>query len=195
MPERKTERLTDLFRTSLRSRERAFLCLPNSRETELGEALEKVTGELGISVDFWGQDLRWKALLKQVFAFRANVVVGPPLIICGLRKVARATKTPLFIRDVVLTEPTTPKMMDDLAHLLDCRIWELVPGEGKMDVLSRRLLPWSSVLDFRCAQTPFGMDLEVVTFPGEKLPELPSCAKLTLRSWDPETDIPFSLQK
>ena len=35
------------------------------------------------------------------------------------------------------------------------------------------------------------MEIEVVTFQGEKLPKLPSAAKLVIRSWDPQTDEPL----
>ena len=37
----------------------------------------------------------------------------------------------------------------------------------------------------------YGLELEIVKFPGEKLPKLPDCAKLILRSWNPELDEPF----
>ena len=36
-----------------------------------------------------------------------------------------------------------------------------------------------------------GLEIEVVTFQGEKLPKLPSAAKLVIRSWDPQTDEPL----
>ena len=60
--------------------------------------------------------------------------------------------------------------------------------------LEERLLSWSSVLDYRAVQTESGINLELVVFPGEKLPKLPSCAKLEIRSWNPEEDIPFFMQ-
>lgn len=59
------------------------------------------------------------------------------------------------------------------------------------NILEERFLAWSSVLDFRATQTPFGIDLELVVFPGEPLPQVPSCARLTIRPWDPDTDVPF----
>lgn len=61
-------------------------------------------------------------------------------------------------------------------------------------MLEQRFLAWSSVLDYRARQTESGIALELVVFPGESLPKLPSCAKLTIRSWDPEQDIPFYIQ-
>lgn len=61
-------------------------------------------------------------------------------------------------------------------------------------ILEERFLAWSSILDYRANQTESGIDLELVVFPGESLPKIPSCAKLTVRPWNPETDIPFYVQ-
>ena len=60
--------------------------------------------------------------------------------------------------------------------------------------LEEKLLPWSSVLEFRSQLTESGVDLEVVVFPGVPLPEMPNCAKLTVRTWNPEEDIPMCIQ-
>ena len=64
-----------------------------------------------------------------------------------------------------------------------------------LSVLERRLLTWSSVLDCRAKNTESGMELELVVFPDAQLPEIPSCAKLTLRPWNPEKDEPLCLQE
>ena len=61
-------------------------------------------------------------------------------------------------------------------------------------VLEERLLPWSSVLEFRSQITESGVALEVVVFPGAPLPDMPSCAKLTVRTWDPDRDVPMCIQ-
>ena len=58
-------------------------------------------------------------------------------------------------------------------------------------VLEERFLAWSSILDYRANQTESGIDLELVVFPGESLPKIPSCAKLTVRPWNPEKEVPF----
>lgn len=57
--------------------------------------------------------------------------------------------------------------------------------------LGIELLSWSSILDCRLEKGPYGLEMELVTFPGEKLPKLPSCAKQIIRPWDPEKDFPF----
>lgn len=60
-----------------------------------------------------------------------------------------------------------------------------------MDSLVETILTWSSVLDFRATKSENGLCLELVVFPDEALPKLPSCAQLTVRKWNPKTDIPF----
>ena len=65
--------------------------------------------------------------------------------------------------------------------------------EPEVAKLSGQLLRWSSILDCRVTRSSYGLELEIVTFPGEKLPKLPSCAKQVVRPWDPETEIPFSI--
>ena len=70
---------------------------------------------------------------------------------------------------------------------------------GKEDpgrlLLEERFLAWVSILDYRVRQTAAGVELELVVFPGAVLPRLTSCARLTVRSWDPEKDRPFCMEK
>lgn len=68
--------------------------------------------------------------------------------------------------------------------------WNVEPDIAR---LSGHLHRWTSILDCRITRGHFGLELEIVTFPGEKLPKLPSCAKQVVRPWDPETEIPFSV--
>lgn len=58
-----------------------------------------------------------------------------------------------------------------------------------------RFLAWSSILDYRARESESGTELELVVFPDRSLPQIPSCAKLTIRNWDPEEDIPFYIQE
>ena len=67
-------------------------------------------------------------------------------------------------------------------------------GEFSFHVLEDRLLPWARVLEFRSQVTESGLDLELVVFPGAQVPELPNCAKLTIRNWNPEKDVPMCIQ-
>ena len=40
-------------------------------------------------------------------------------------------------------------------------------------------------------KTECGLEMEVVCFPGEKLPRMPSAAKLLIRPYNPKADEPF----
>ena len=73
---------------------------------------------------------------------------------------------------------------------------DILPGPGPEDPLLRagqEIMLWTSVLDCRIQKGESGLEIEIVVFPGEKLPMLPSCAKLSVRPWDPETDVPFGI--
>ena len=259
--------------------EPVLICFPNEGPKSLGgiftEAVRRCEGE---PVAF-GPDYRWKKLLRTAFQSHASTVIGPPSVILGLMKLARATATPLYIYDVIACgDPFAHWMVESMKKGLDCRIWGcyairsgpviagfsceqeagihiredvLTPtvqsqtGEetfgvkrgwlsfvsvkdpgvvydpqenavvyynscscgndeprvveansSEKDDLSRMMtedqfLAWSSILDYRARLTEYGIDLELVVFPGESLPKIPSCAKLTVRPWDPERDIPF----
>ena len=67
-------------------------------------------------------------------------------------------------------------------------------GSDLNESLVEMLLTWSSVLDFKATNTKSGLKLELVVFPGEVLPEPPSCANLNIRPWDPDLDVPFFIQ-
>lgn len=60
-----------------------------------------------------------------------------------------------------------------------------------LDALAHHLMSWTSVLDCHVAKGPFGLEIEVVCFQGEKLPKLPTAAKLIVRPWNPQTDVPL----
>lgn len=57
--------------------------------------------------------------------------------------------------------------------------------------LGQFLHSWTSILDCRLSKGEYGLEIEIVCFPGEKLPKLPSAAKLVVRPWNPKTDEPF----
>ena len=61
------------------------------------------------------------------------------------------------------------------------------------DDLDEKLLTWSSILDYHVDYTDSGAALELVVFPGEPIPKLPSIAKLTIRNWNPAEDVPFDI--
>ena len=61
--------------------------------------------------------------------------------------------------------------------------------------LSQMLHSWTSVLDCRVAKGEQGLEIEIICFQGEKLPKLPTAAKLVVRPWDPQTDAPHGFAK
>ena len=262
--------------------EPVLICYPDEGPASLGGIFKKAVEYCDAAPVFWGPDFRWKSLLKLAFETHANTIVGHPLVILGLMKLARATSTPLYIYDVIACgDPFAHWMLNSMKKGLDCKIWgcyavqsgpvvagfsceqeagihirtdvftpileypeermvsgrrrgrlsfasgknpELVydPQENavaydhpcscgceeprvvetssaKQDILSRMLLEekfltWSSVLDYRAEYTESGAALEMVVFPGESLPKIPSFAKLNVRPWNPGTDIPFCME-
>lgn len=274
--------LADRMKPFLQTLETVLICFPDEGPKSLGglfkEAVQRCNGE----PVFWGPDYRWKTLLRSAFQTHASTIIGHPLVILGLMKLAKATATPLYVYDVIACgDPFAHWMVDGLKKGLDCKIWgcyavrsgpvvagfsceqeagihirkdvfipnvqyqtegeeftlkrgnlyfasaknpELIydPQEiavvyhhrcscdcdeprvietnsSRQENLSRRLLEnifltWSSVLDFRAEYTESGAALELVVFPGESLPKLPSFAKLIVRPWNPEEDIPFCMQ-
>lgn len=64
-------------------------------------------------------------------------------------------------------------------------------ADSMLSKLGEELHRWTSILDCRLEECGYGLELEMVVFPGEKLPKLPSFAKMVIRPWDLETDEPF----
>lgn len=60
-----------------------------------------------------------------------------------------------------------------------------------MEQLGRELMSWTSILDCKFRKSECGFEMDIVVFPGEKLPKLPSCAKQVVRKWNPDADVPF----
>ena len=80
----------------------------------------------------------------------------------------------------------------------DPRIVETIfvgDNDPAKSALEERFLAWSSVLDFRVTRTECGTELELVVFPGGVLPKIESFARLTVRTWSPDTDVPFYMEK
>lgn len=256
-----------------------LICFPADQEASIGRIMERAVSKIGARSIIWGPDYLWKSLLRQAFVNRSSVIIGPPLVILGLSKIARFTMTPLYIRHVVTAGyPCLDWMIQAIEKGMDCRAWgcfgpgtgALVTGfscgksagvhiredeyrieisdehgnvlpEGELgeivlsciahpDIrfhsmergvlltkpcgcgctaprlvnlapgkyvdpsllgLGAELQSWASVLDCRLEKTQNGLEIELIVFPGEKLPKLPSCARLIVRSWDPERDKPF----
>lgn len=78
------------------------------------------------------------------------------------------------------------------------RMMDMVWGWGQDPTvleLSQMLHSWTSVLDCQVIKGESGLELEIVCFQGEKLPKLPSVAKLVVRPWNPQTDAPYNFAR
>ena len=195
--------VADVLRPFLRSHDKVFLCYA-ALDCVVTQSVCQAVKQLGGETLRWEDDRRWYALLRQAFSQRATVLVGSPRLILGLAKIARATGTPLSVRHVVLLGHGE----DDWLHKgirdsLDAAIYTCDvtadtpclenPEDPLMRQLDERLLSWSSVLDFSAKQTEQGLSLEILVFPGRQLPKIPSGANVTVRPWQPKTDVPFCL--
>lgn len=95
----------------------------------------------------------------------------------------------LDLGDLAMIANTPCPCGSNTARLLDIQIGKSM--EPDMSKLVLYLQSWTSILDCHLSKTEFGLEIEIIAFPGEKLPKLPSAAKLVIRSYDPKTDQPF----
>ncbi len=261
----------------LKRRDKVLILFPE-KDTNIGAMMKEAVLRCEAQPQFLGEDQRWLTILKTAFISRSDAIIGPPLTILGLSKVARHMGTPLFARNILVAGyPIKQWMVDGIERGLDCRAWgcydpgysAMVAGftcsrcrlhlrnqryhawikdedgndlpEGSMGriVLSPtcdyelefdtgdvgrldtapcecgqntpRLMDidtnhgidpalsslgesfhyWGSILDCKLTNTGYGLELELIVFPGEKLPKFPNCAKLVVRAWNPEKDEPF----
>lgn len=76
------------------------------------------------------------------------------------------------------------------------RMMDMVWGWGQdpdLLELAQMLHTWTSVLDCQVTRGEMGLEIKIVCFPGEKLPKLPTAAKLVVQPWNPQTDAPTTL--
>lgn len=64
-------------------------------------------------------------------------------------------------------------------------------GDSALDSLAQHLMSWTSILDCHVKKSELGLELEIICFEGEKLPQLPTAARLVIRPWDPASDTPL----
>jgi hypothetical protein len=144
------------------------------------------------------EDYTWKDLFRLAFSHRASVVIGSAKIIQGLYKLVRFYGIALKVKHVlVLCDNTEEWMFSDIETGLDCKVHKLIVSQDSIDAdlqhLERELLGWTSILDCHVVKGESGLELKVVYFPGERLPKLPSCAKLQMIPWQGGQIPPFSV--
>ena len=276
--ERSVDYLAEHMGKFLKKRDKVMICFPDEPAT-IGALMKEAVLRCEAVPQFLDEDPRWITLLKTTFVTRSDAIIGPPLTMLGLAKLAKHMGTPLFARNVLICGyPCTYWMVDGIERGLDCRVWgcydpglsavvagfscaeercihlrsdcyriSVLDDAGRevsgdtvgrivltplcqddicfdtgdrarlvtspcacgsayprlMDIdthfgvdpmlstLSESFHYWGSILDCKLANTGCGLEIELIVFPGEKLPKLPSCAKLVVRAWNPETDVPF----
>lgn len=182
---------------ALKQRERVLICA--RRDSDLGRRIEELILQCNGIPCFLGEDRRWSTLLRLAFTQKFRSIAGEPAVILGLSKLAKQQHTPLFIRNVILTAECPQWIRSGICAGLDCKIREgSITGrsmendsDDPLDSLGEELLKWSSILDCRLKKGEYGLEMELVVFPGKKLPKLPSAARQVVRSWDPDSDVPF----
>ena len=262
----------------LKKKEKVMICF-RKQENAACQILEQAILACECEPVWVGDDFRWMTLLRIAFTTKSSCIVGPPLMVLGLSKLAKNMGIPLYARNVLFSGyPTTTWMVSGVRRGLDCMAWgcfdpgpgavisgftcpevdgvhlrddvysvEIVDGHGvpvpagergrvilypkdrpelrfamgdicrlatqpcpcgcrapklvdidtlkpegkEISDLGESLHYWSSILDCRMERTECGLELELVVFPGEKLPKLPTAAKLVVRAFNPETDEPF----
>lgn len=112
------------WQTFLHPNEKVLICFPQGGEGSVGQLMGSVVRDLGAEPIFWGPDFRWLTLLRLAFDSYATTVVGPPLVVFGLMKMAKATATPLNIHNALIGGyPFTSWVIQGIKRGLDCRIW------------------------------------------------------------------------
>ena len=86
----------------LQPNEKVLICFPKEGNVSIGGMMEQVLRDCGCTPIYWGPDFRWMGLLRQAFESHVSAVVGPPLVVLGLMKMAKATATPLNIHNAFL---------------------------------------------------------------------------------------------
>lgn len=129
--DRSVEYLAQNFCNFLKKNEQTLICFPEAADG-IGSLMGQAVTRCGGVPRFIGEDRRWKTLLREAFSSRCTTLIGPPLLILGLAKLARAMGTPLSIRNVVLAGyPTMDWMAESIQRGFDCRIWGCFdPGTG-----------------------------------------------------------------
>ncbi len=188
--------LEERLHSFLKKKERVLICFPEGKEYGVCELVEKC-GAIPVR---WGVDTRWKKLLQIGFSQRCGSVIGPASVVLGLSKLAKRMGTPLHIRNAVLVGQAPDEwMVETIQTGLDCKV-QCVWGQERreedpaVEALRRELRRWTTILDFRLNRGTGGLALEMIVFPGEKLPKLPTLAKLVIREWDPDQDEPFAVE-
>jgi len=150
-------------------------------------------GESGIVAGFacghsWGVHLRQDLYGAEIVDDQGSPVQPGTLGQIVLYS-AQEPSVRLFLGDRGRIAPVKCQCGSDSLRLLDMEQGAHV--DASLYELGQDLLQWTSILDCRLVRGQSGLEIEVVCFAGEKLPQFPSAAKLVIRPWNPKHDEPF----
>ena len=94
--------LTQNLAPAVKSGDAVLICFPHEQETDFGTMAGKAVKNCGGNPVFWGEDPRWKELLRLSFLWKATAIIAPPLIILGLTKLTAYKKVPLYLTHAVM---------------------------------------------------------------------------------------------
>lgn len=112
--------------------EPVLICFPDEGPASLGSVFKRAVEMCGALAIVWGPDYRWEELLRLAFDSHANTIIAHPIIALGLVKMSRATSTPLYVYDMVLSGGSYSRwMIEAVKRGLDCQVWGCYAVRGK----------------------------------------------------------------
>lgn len=107
----------------LREKEHVLICFQSHEKGNLSWLMEQAVLRCNGIPHVWGEDRRWKALLRLAFVTKSTTIIGAPLLVLGLIKLKRAYDTPLYVRKVITAGyPSTQWMIDGIQKGFDCEM-------------------------------------------------------------------------
>lgn len=117
----------------LKRRDKVLILFPDE-PASLGRMMKEAVLRCEAVPQFLEGDHRWITILKTAFMTKSDAIVGPPLTLLGLAKLAKHRGTPLFARNVLVAGyPSKQWMVEGIERGLDCRVWGCYdPGSSAM---------------------------------------------------------------
>lgn len=117
----------------LKRRDKVLILFPDQPAT-VGRLMKEAVLTCDAVPMFLEKDQRWMTILKTAFVNKCDAIIGSPLTILGLAKLAKHRRTPLFARNILVAGyPIKQWMVDGIERGLDCKAWGCYdPGMSTM---------------------------------------------------------------
>lgn len=163
--EQSVEYIVSHLKRFLKRRDKVLILFPDQPAT-VGRLMKEAVLRCEAVPQFLDKDHRWITILKTAFLTKSDAIIGPPLTILGLAKLAKHRGTPLFARNILVAGyPIKQWMVDGIERGLDCRAWGCYdPGSSAM------------IAGFTCSRCCLhlrnqGYRIRIVDEKGRELPE------------------------